>query len=174
MLPLLFFQGFQGRRHLNDSLCSLFQAGQDPVQGSKLPLDWDIHSLRNGHTFDLGRMEKLLPGSTGGPFPRAREDTGPQSWARNAFTEPTLPSAPGYKIPDLTVRAEFPIFPWDKMPLQDPGNAGKQNPRRLQVLQTSPEWSLLSHLDPGAGKSMDNSVKGPHSTAEPFSRDSFR
>lgn len=59
-------------------------------------------------------------------------------------------------------------FPRDQMPLQDPGNAGEQNPRRLQGLQTSPEWFLLAHLDPGPGKSMDNSKPGSHPTPEPF------
>lgn len=148
-----FFQAFQGRNHLNN-LWFLFQVGEILPEAL---LEWDIHSLRNRHTFDMAKMEKFLPGRAGGAFPRP-------SWAWNDFTEPTFPFATGYKTPALTVRAEFPIFPWDKIP----GNAGRQNPRRLQVLQTSPEWFLLPHLDPGAGKSVDNSEKGPHSAPELF------
>lgn len=105
-VPILFFQGSQGRRHLNN-LCFLFRVGGIlPRVQAASGVGYSL--LRNGHTLFMGRMEKLLPGRAGGPSPTP---TGPQSWARNDFTEPTFPSAPGYKAPDPTVRAEFPILP---------------------------------------------------------------
>lgn len=168
-VPILFFQGSQGRRHLNN-LCFLFRVGGIlPRVQAASGVGYSL--LRNGHTLFMGRMEKLLPGRAGGPSPTP---TGPQSWARNDFTEPTFPSAPGYKAPDPTVRAEFPILP---SRLFSPGTKchcrslekqENRTPGGCRCFKPPPELFLLAHLDPGAGKSMDNSLKGPHSTPELF------
>lgn len=121
----LFFQAFQGRRHLNN-FCFLFQEGGILPEGpgclcSGKSIPW-------GFPLDMGRMER--DGET--PAWQSWTFRRPPSWARNDFTDPTFPSAPGYKAPDQTARVEFLIFPLGSFPPGPNATAGPWECRRTE------------------------------------------
>lgn len=86
--------------------------------GNPFPEDshWTWEGWRDGET----------PAWQSWTFPR------PPSWARNDFTDPTFPSAPGYKAPDQTARVEFLIFPLGSFPPGPNATAGPWECRRTE------------------------------------------